>query len=83
MCQVEVEDSGLIPYRVNIFTCVRGPDIFPFILSIGITAQGIIFAVSQSQGLDGLFKAGCSLISQFMWPGRNSYEAFAVCLGES
>ncbi|RWA04154.1 hypothetical protein EKO27_g10951 [Xylaria grammica] len=54
--------------RVNIFTCVRGPDVYPFILSLGIVVQGIIFAVSQAQGLDSLFQAGCALISVFMWP---------------
>ncbi|KAI0870397.1 hypothetical protein GGS24DRAFT_109476 [Hypoxylon argillaceum] len=54
--------------RVNIFTCVRGPDLYPFILSLGIVGQGIIFAVSQAQGLDSLFRPGCALISQFMWP---------------
>ncbi|RYP79527.1 hypothetical protein DL770_006627 [Monosporascus sp. CRB-9-2] len=48
--------------------CIRGTETFPLVLSLGITIQGIIFAVSQSHGLDGLFKAGCSLISQFMWP---------------
>ncbi|KAJ8123040.1 hypothetical protein O1611_g9690 [Lasiodiplodia mahajangana] len=53
---------------VNIFTCVRGPDVYPFILSLGIVGQGIIFAVSQAQGLDSLFRPGCALISQFMWP---------------
>ncbi|KAI0457036.1 hypothetical protein F5B21DRAFT_107375 [Xylaria acuta] len=55
--------------RVNIFTCVRGPDVYPFILSLGIVGQGIIFVVSQAQGLDSLFQPGCALISQFMWPG--------------
>ncbi|KAI0405205.1 hypothetical protein F4802DRAFT_188019 [Xylaria palmicola] len=54
--------------RVNIFTCVRGPDVYPFFLSLGIVGQGIIFAVSQAQGLSSLFKPGCGLISQFMWP---------------
>ncbi|KAI0108685.1 hypothetical protein GGR51DRAFT_123151 [Nemania sp. FL0031] len=54
--------------RVNIFTCVRGPDVYPFILSLGIVGQGIIFVVSQAQGLDSLFRPGCALISQFMWP---------------
>ncbi|TGJ87959.1 hypothetical protein E0Z10_g811 [Xylaria hypoxylon] len=54
--------------RVNIFTCVRGPDVYPFILSMGIVGQGIIFAVSQAQGLDSLFQPGCALISEFMWP---------------
>ncbi|KAI1308875.1 hypothetical protein F5Y03DRAFT_84344 [Xylaria venustula] len=55
--------------RVNIFTCVRGSDVYPFILSLAIVVQGIIFAVSQAQGLDSLFQSGCALISQFMWPG--------------
>ncbi|KAI5921383.1 hypothetical protein F4810DRAFT_702389 [Camillea tinctor] len=54
--------------RVNVFTCVRGPELYPFFLSLGITVQGIIFAISQSQGLQGLFIPGCTLISQFMWP---------------
>ncbi|KAI0909057.1 hypothetical protein F4823DRAFT_457383 [Ustulina deusta] len=55
--------------RVNIFTCVRGSDVYPFILSLAIVGQGIIFAVSQAQGLNSLFQSGCALISQFMWPG--------------
>ncbi|KAI0471957.1 hypothetical protein GGR56DRAFT_99796 [Xylariaceae sp. FL0804] len=54
--------------RAIIFTCVRGPELYPFILSLGIAIQGIVFAISQSFGLHGLFIAGCSLISQFMWP---------------
>ncbi|KAI0885133.1 uncharacterized protein GGS22DRAFT_139389 [Annulohypoxylon maeteangense] len=53
---------------VSVFRCVRGPETYPFILSLGITIQGIIFAVCQSYGLKGLFIPGCSLISQFMWP---------------
>ncbi|KAI1375135.1 hypothetical protein F4677DRAFT_141612 [Hypoxylon crocopeplum] len=54
--------------KVGFFRCVRGPETYPFVLSLGITIQGIIFAVSQSYGLDGLFIPGCSLISQIMWP---------------
>ncbi len=83
MCEAIFRIMALIASRVNIFRCVRGTETFPFILSLGITVQGIIFAVSQSHGLDGLFKAGCSLISQFMWPGTTDHEAFAIRLGES
>ncbi|KAI1761312.1 hypothetical protein GGR53DRAFT_36581 [Hypoxylon sp. FL1150] len=54
--------------KVNLLRCVHGPETYPFVLSLGITVQGIIFAVSQSFGLDGLFIPGCTLISQFMWP---------------
>ncbi|KAI0848668.1 hypothetical protein F5Y00DRAFT_84922 [Daldinia vernicosa] len=54
--------------RVNVFRCVQAPVTYPFFLSLGITIQGIIFAVSQSYGLNDIFLPGCSLISQFMWP---------------
>ncbi|KAI0138820.1 hypothetical protein BJ166DRAFT_473873 [Pestalotiopsis sp. NC0098] len=54
---------------VRIWNCVTGAETYPFILSLAITIQGIIFAVSQSRGLDGLFASGCSLISSFMLPG--------------
>ncbi|KAF3025844.1 hypothetical protein E8E14_014742 [Neopestalotiopsis sp. 37M] len=54
---------------VRVWTCVTGAETYPFILSLAITIQGIIFAVSQSRGLDGLFASGCSLISSFMLPG--------------
>lgn len=54
--------------KVNIIRCVRGSQTYPFILSLGITIQGIIFAVSQSYGLNGLFIPGCAIISQIMWP---------------
>ncbi|KAI8964000.1 hypothetical protein F5Y11DRAFT_355911 [Daldinia sp. FL1419] len=54
--------------RVNTFRCVQGPATYPFMLSLGITIQGIIFAICQSFGLNDIFLRGCSLISQFMWP---------------
>ncbi|XXG99947.1 hypothetical protein Hte_006288 [Hypoxylon texense] len=54
--------------KISLLRCVHGPETYPFVLSLGITIQGIIFAVSQSYGLSGLFIPGCSLISQFMWP---------------
>ncbi|KAI1171248.1 hypothetical protein F4777DRAFT_67538 [Nemania sp. FL0916] len=55
--------------RVDIFSCIRSPDVYPFILSLGIVGQGVIFVVAQSEGLDSLFRPGCALISQFTWPG--------------
>lgn len=58
-------------HRVRVWNCVTGAETYPFILSLAITIQGIIFAVSQSRGLDGLFASGCSLISSFMLPGKH------------
>lgn len=49
------------------------PQVYPFVLSLGIVAQGIIFAVAQARGLDALLINGCVNISQIMMPGR-SYE---------
>lgn len=55
--------------RVNPFTCVKGAETYPFLLSLAITVQGIVFAVAQSHGLDGLFASGCEIVSLFMLPG--------------
>ncbi|UKZ83517.1 hypothetical protein TrVFT333_011326 [Trichoderma virens FT-333] len=43
-------------------------EIFPFVLSIGIAIQGIVFVVSQTKGLEGLLILGCTSISQAMFP---------------
>ncbi|KAJ9148338.1 RBR-type E3 ubiquitin transferase [Pleurostoma richardsiae] len=50
-------------------TFISSAEIYPFILSLGITVQGIIFAVAQAQGLDNLLSRGCTLVAQFMLPG--------------
>jgi hypothetical protein len=42
---------------------------YPFVLSLGIVVQGIIFAVIQSRGLNGLLLLGCIPLSQAMMPG--------------
>lgn len=44
---------------------------FPLIISLGISIQGIIFAVSQSVGLQGLLARGCTLTAIFMLPGKS------------
>ncbi|KAI1391043.1 uncharacterized protein F4822DRAFT_170951 [Hypoxylon trugodes] len=69
-CYVATKRSNLENNtRTSVFRCLfGGPETYPFILSLSITIQGIIFAVCQSFGLDGLFIPQCSLISQFMWP---------------
>ncbi len=57
---------------------IIGPmNIFPFILAIGIIVQGIITAVEQSKGMQGLLILGCQPISQVMLPS----ECFALLIG--
>lgn len=43
---------------------------YPFVLSLGIVVQGIIYAVIQSRGLNGLLLVGCVPLSQAMMPGE-------------
>ncbi|KAI1330153.1 hypothetical protein F5Y16DRAFT_47527 [Xylariaceae sp. FL0255] len=54
--------------RVNCFSCVRGADVYPFLVSLSVVGQGIIFIAAQVQGLGMIFKIGCALISEFMLP---------------
>ncbi|KAK0392394.1 hypothetical protein NLU13_1889 [Sarocladium strictum] len=44
---------------------IIGPaEVFPFVVSLGIFVQGIIFAVVQSKGMQSLMILGCEPISQ-------------------
>lgn len=57
------------------FWRVLGPaEVFPFVLSLGIVVQGIIFASIQSFGLQGLFIRGCEPLSQVMLPGKMGFS---------
>ena len=49
---------------------IQAADLFPLIISIGITIQGIVFSVAQAHGLQNLLSTGCSLVSHFMLPGK-------------
>ncbi|CAK7223088.1 hypothetical protein SEUCBS140593_005120 [Sporothrix eucalyptigena] len=47
---------------------IQAAELFPLVISIGITVQGIGFSVAQAQGLQSLLSIGCTLVSQFMLP---------------
>ncbi|KAM3500044.1 hypothetical protein MY11210_009553 [Beauveria gryllotalpidicola] len=55
-------------FRTSIYTIIGPMNIFPFTLAVGIIIQGIITAVEQSKGLQGLLILGCLPISQIMLP---------------
>ncbi|TQV99256.1 hypothetical protein V2A60_004738 [Cordyceps javanica] len=55
-------------FRTSMYKIIGPMNIFPFILAIGIIVQGIITAVEQSKGLQGLLILGCLPISQVMLP---------------
>lgn len=55
-------------FRSSVFKFIETSEIFPFILSIGIAIQGIVYVVSQTKGLEGLLILGCTSISQAMFP---------------
>ncbi|KAG5749464.1 hypothetical protein H9Q70_007865 [Fusarium xylarioides] len=45
---------------------VKGRDIYPFVLSLGIVVQGIVYATAQAKGLESLMILGCATISRMM-----------------
>ena len=60
-------------YRINSqpqTSFIQPSELYPLVLSCGITIQGIVFAVAQAQGLKSLLSFGCTLVSQFMLPGQ-------------
>ncbi|KAL7931158.1 hypothetical protein V8C35DRAFT_329719 [Trichoderma chlorosporum] len=55
-------------FRSSVFKFIETSEIFPFVLSIGIATQGIVYVASQTKGLEGLLILGCTSISQAMFP---------------
>lgn len=51
---------------------IHPAETFPLVLAIGISMQGIIFAVAQSIGLKTIYVLGCGTIGQFVFPGKLS-----------
>lgn len=45
-------------------------EVYPLVLSLGITVQSIIFAAAQSIGLKALLSRGCTVVAIFMLPGK-------------
>ncbi|CAF3462122.1 unnamed protein product [Fusarium graminearum] len=55
------------------FRLVKGRDIYPFVLSIGIVTQGIVYATAQAKGLESLMILECH-----MFDTTNTLAAFFV-----
>ncbi|KZZ96506.1 hypothetical protein AAL_03735 [Moelleriella libera RCEF 2490] len=55
-------------FKHSFWRLVGAAEIFPFMLSLSIIVQGIIFAVAQSFGLKSSLILGCASISQIMLP---------------
>lgn len=66
----------LTQHRVAVLHCIRGPELYPFVLSIGIIFQAIMLAVAQAQGLNGVYLAkNCPELSGVVWLGKLIYAA--------
>lgn len=70
MCSSIASLFRLTEDRKFCISSMHPAETFPFILSIGIVAQGLAFAGVQGTGLNSLFVKGCDTIGQFMWPGK-------------
>jgi hypothetical protein len=45
-------------------------EVYPLVLSLGITVQSATFAAAQSLGLKALLSRGCTVVAIFMLPGK-------------
>ncbi|KAM0412000.1 hypothetical protein ACHAPD_010223 [Fusarium lateritium] len=59
-------------FKSSWFRLVKGRDIYPFVLSIGIVTQGIVYATAQAKGLESLMILKCAMVSQMMLPGKSA-----------
>lgn len=62
--------SQLTPDRPSGLFFIHSAEVFPLVLSLGITIQSITFAAAQSVGLQALLSRGCTLVAIFMLPGE-------------
>ncbi|CVK89551.1 uncharacterized protein FMAN_04247 [Fusarium mangiferae] len=53
-------------FKSSWFRLVKGRDVYPFVLSLGIVVQGIVYATAQAKGLESLMILGCATISRMM-----------------
>lgn len=60
----------LTPLRPSGLFFIHTVEVYPLVLSLGITIQSIIFAAAQSIGLKALLSRGCTVVAIFMLPGK-------------
>lgn len=60
--------------RSSWLTLIGPKETFPYILSLGIAIQGIVFAAAQSLGLGAVLTLGCTQTSRMMLPGTSGKE---------
>lgn len=58
------------PGRPSGLFFIQTVEVFPLVLSLGITIQSVTFAAAQSIGLQALLSRGCTAAAVFMLPGE-------------
>lgn len=56
------------PYRPSGLFFIHTVEVFPLVLSLGISIQSVVFAIAQSIGLKALLSRGCTVAAVFMLP---------------
>lgn len=64
--------SALTPSRPSGLFFINPVEVYPLVLSLGITIQSITFAAAQSIGLKALLGSGCTVAAIFMLPGKKT-----------
>lgn len=61
---------ALTPSRPSGLFFIHTVEVYPLVLSLGITIQSITFAAAQSIGLKALLSRGCTVVAIFLLPGK-------------
>jgi hypothetical protein len=64
---------ALTPPRSSGLFFIHTVEVYPLVLSLGITVQSVIFAAAQSIGLKALLSRGCTVVAIFMLPGKQQW----------
>ncbi|PHH72755.1 hypothetical protein CDD80_4278 [Ophiocordyceps camponoti-rufipedis] len=67
-CRLKLTRKGVPLSGKSPFIVIGAKEMLPFVVSLGIVAQGALFGAAQTNGLDSVLALGCRGVSQIMLP---------------
>ncbi|PFH56481.1 hypothetical protein XA68_16436 [Ophiocordyceps unilateralis] len=67
-CRLRARRKSEPSPRRSPLSVIGTKEMVPFVVSVGIVAQGALFAAAQTSGLDSVLTLGCRPVSQMMLP---------------
>lgn len=67
-CRLKLTRKGVPLSGKSPFSVIGTKEMLPFVVSLGIVAQGALFGAAQTPGLDSVLTLGCRGVSRMMLP---------------